>query len=139
MVRQTPTVIDAMSRTAGTTWKTNSLAVGVIALGLSLVVASYLPFGSFATRCLWTEEDASRYDRITLEYHMSAYQSPARQGLTDSQMQSRHEQLRKEFESMRDRLTAAKERPHTWSQILRWTGSLLTLGGVAGHLAGRSQ
>lgn len=109
----------------------------VVALGLTLVVMSFLPLGTLAAGHLWTAEDASRYDRITLEYHKSAYQTPARQGLTDSQLQARQERLRKEFESLRDKLASARRQPDTWSRILRWTGSLLTLGSVAGYLASR--
>jgi len=111
----------------------------VVTLGLTLVVLSFLPFGNLVTHRLWTAADAARYDRVTLEYHKSAYQEPARAGLTQSQWQARHEQLQKEFEALRDKLATTRQQPHTWSQFLLWSGALFALGGGLSYRAAHSK
>ncbi len=126
-----------MRRTKDTERRPGALTVCAIAVGLSLVLASHFPFGSLVRDRLWTGEDAARYNRITLEYHKSAYQTPARKGLTEPQMEARQQRLRKEFESMRDRLTTARRQPRAWRQMLLWTGATLIMIGIAGRLAGR--
>jgi hypothetical protein len=116
-----------------------SLPALVVAMGMALVVLSFLPFDYLVTRRLWTATDAAHYNKITLEYHQSAYQAPARAGLTQSQWQSRHQLLKEEFETLRDKLETARRRPHTWSQILLWSGTLLALGGGLSYQVARSK
>ena len=53
--------------------RTFSYPALVVALGLTLVVMSFLPLGTLAAGHLWTDEDASRYDRrILIERGLNA-------------------------------------------------------------------
>jgi hypothetical protein len=115
-----------------------SLPALVVAVGLALVVLSFLPFDDLVTSRLWTAANAAHYNKITLEYHQSAYQTPGRAGLTQSQWQARHKRLQEEVDSLQNKLASAQRRPRTWSRILLWSGALLTLVGGLRYQSARS-
>jgi hypothetical protein len=116
-----------------------SLPALVVAMGLALVVLSFLPFDDLVTSRLWTATDAAHYNKITLEYHQSAYQTPGRAGLTQSQWQARHKRLQEEVDSLQNKLASAQRRPRAWSRILLWSGALLTLAGGLRYQSARSR
>jgi len=82
---------------------------------------------------MWTKEDATAYDRLSLEFHMSAYRSAARAGLTKEQMAQRQQSLKKQFEKMQGRLKRAQQQPDVWSRYLLWSGATLTVVGGMGY------
>jgi len=103
----------------------------LIASGLALIVASFLPFGNVASSTAWTEQDADAYTNLSLEYHRSAYEPPSRAGMTPEEMKEYREQLRQKFESLKGRLERAQQRPKVWSRWLLWSGAaLVTIGAV---------
>jgi len=109
----------------------------LIALGIVLIIASWTSIGRVASRAMWTNEDSAAYSKLRQESHRTAYQSPARAGVTEAQMKAQQEKMKKQAEAMRKKLENAQQQPRRWSQYLFWSGALLTAIGGLGHLAAR--
>lgn len=105
----------------------------MLVLGVGLVVASFIPLDEVASNSQWTEEDAHAYERISVEYHRSSHQTPARAGLTQAELDQRHADLEKRFEKMRTKLEHARSRPKAWSRYLLVGGALLSALGALAH------
>jgi len=117
--------------------KRTLVCVLLIALGIMLIVASWMPIGRVASRAMWTHEDSAAYSELRQQLHRSAYQDPARAGITETQMKAQQEKMKKQAETMHEKLEHARSQPDRWSQYLLWSGALLTgLGGLS-HLTAR--
>lgn len=104
------------------------LGLGLLILGLLMVLASFLPLEGTRNQ-QWTPQDAKEYDRLSLAYHESAYQTAARAGRTEEEMQAYRAELKRKFEEKQHQLTLAQEQPQRWSRFLLWTGCVLTGAG----------
>jgi hypothetical protein len=111
------------------------LCVLLIALGIGLIIASWTPIGHIASRAMWTNEDAAAYSKLRQQLHGNAYKSPARAGLSETEMNARQERMEAYAATMRLKLERARQQPRRWSQGLLWSGVLLTAIGGIWHLA----
>jgi hypothetical protein len=109
------------------------LPIFVMASGILLVAASWLPW-EWTAQNKWTPEDSENYDRISLEYHNSAYESAARAGRTEAEMQRYRAKLQNQFELLRAKLQSAQQEPLRWSRLLLWSGAGLVLVGFLTQL-----
>ena len=114
-----------------------SWPVASLLLGLLLIASSFLPLSDFAARSAWTTQDTIAYDRLSLEYHRSAYQSPARVGLTKEEFAARQQELKQRFDAMRGKLEYARQRPDAWRRYLLGGGAALSFAGALGYLRQR--
>ncbi len=103
--------------------------------GALLIAASFFPIGRFASQSLWTVENSAKYDRVTQEYKRSAYQNPARTGLSKKENEARRERMKQQIDVMKERLEYAKNQPELWSRYFLWAGILLAAAGGLGHFA----
>jgi len=110
----------------------------LIVLGIGLIVASWTPLGRVASRAMWTHEDSAAYSKLRQQLHRSAYQDPARAGITEAQMKAQREKMERQAEVMHKKLENARLQPQRWSQYLLWSGALLTALGGLSHLAARN-
>jgi len=115
----------------------SSLSLLLMVIGIGLIVASWTPIGRVASRAMWTHEDSAVYSKLRQQLHGSAYQSPARAGITEAEMKAQQEKMKTHAEAMRKKLENARSQPRRWSQGLLWSGALLTALGVFGHLVAR--
>ncbi|NOY40405.1 MAG: hypothetical protein GXP26_01025 [Planctomycetes bacterium] len=107
----------------------------LIAFGIVLILASWTPLGRVASQAMWTSEDSAAYSKIRQQSHYTAYQSPARAGITEAQRKAQQERLKTQAEAMRKKLERARQQPQRWSQYLLWSGALFTACGFLGHIA----
>jgi len=100
------------------------VAVGILLVGFSVFQIS------FGSENLWTKEDSAAYDRVTLEYHRSAYQSADQAGRTEEEMKKYRENLRNQFEKMRRKLEEARSPRSLWTSYTFWTGAICCFVGI---------
>jgi len=110
-------------------WPTVPLPLVMLILGVLLIAASFLPLGKWAAKSQWTTEDSAAFDRVSVEYKRSAYQSPARAGLTESEWKAQRERMQRQLKALQQKLERAKSQPKRWSRYLLGIGSLLTAAG----------
>jgi len=120
--------------TADSDARRSLVAVLLIALGIALIIASWTPLGRVASRTLWTHKDSAAYSKLRQQLHRSAYQSPARAGVTEAQMKTQREKMERQAEAMHKKLEHARQQPQRWSQYLLWSGALLAALGGLGRL-----
>ncbi len=137
MDRATTTKSDILSEKKNTqpsAWRP-FVCVLLIMIGTALILASWIPIGHVASRSIWTHEDSAAYSELRQELHRTAYQSPARAGITEAQMKTQREKMKNKAEAMRKKLEHARQQPRQWSQYLLWSGALLVALGGCGYLA----
>ena len=132
MARSTISVTDdyQKDRSSPTASEVFTTPVICLLLGLLLIVTSFLPLGDWTAQSRWTPEDATHYDRISLEYHMSATRSAGRAGLSQAEMDAQRQRLKEQFEAMRGKLEKSQQQPQLWSRTLLGTGALLASAGL---------
>lgn len=106
----------------------------LITVGIGLIAASLLPL-EWAAERLWTTSDSEQFDRISLEYHQSAFQTPGRAGRTKEEMRTYRENLESQFELMREKLQVAQAQPKLLRRYLLWSGGAFAAMGFLAHLA----
>ncbi|MEM8945978.1 MAG: hypothetical protein AAGD11_12450 [Planctomycetota bacterium] len=112
---------------------TFSLPLTLMAIGVVLIGASFLPFGELAARSQWTSEDSAAYDRISQEYKRSSHESPQRRGVNQAEWDAQLAKMKQRMLALENRLERAKSQPQRWSRYLLGVGTLLT---AAGFFAG---
>lgn len=115
--------------------KRSLVCILLIAFGVVLIIASWMPLGRVASQAMWTSEDSAAYSKIRQQSHRTAYQSPTRTGNTKAQRKAQQERLKDQAEAMRKKLERARQQPQLWSQYLLWSGTLFTVCGFLGHIA----
>jgi len=115
-----------------------SLPVAILVVGVLLIGASFLPLGSWAARSQWSLDDSSAYDRVSNRYKQSAYETPARRGLSQDEWDAEREKMRRQMEALQQKLERAKGQPQLWSRTLLGIGSLLTAVGFYANATRRS-
>ena len=106
-----------------------SLPMTMLAVGVLLIGASFLPLGNWAARAQWSVEDTAAYDRVSSAYKQSAYESPARKGLSQVEWDAERDRMRQQMEALQQKLDRAKSQPQRWSRYLLGIGALLTAAG----------
>ena len=107
---------------------------GIILLGLALV----LPAASLQSSS-WTPEDAKKLAEISDQFHRSAYQSPAEQGLSPEEFAARQEKMKAAQRALSKKLEAAIDSPRQWQALLKWGGCVLVALGAISYVASRSR
>ncbi|MGI9427119.1 MAG: hypothetical protein ACR2NM_00560 [Bythopirellula sp.] len=111
-----------------------SLPVAMLTVGVLLIGASFLPVGNWVARSQWSREDTAAYDRVSMAYKKSAYESPVRKGLSQAEWDAQRDRMRQQMESLQQKLDGAKRQPQRWSRYLLGIGSLLTAAGFYANL-----
>jgi len=115
-----------------------SLPVAMLVVGVLMIGASFLPLGNWAARSQWTPEDSAVYDRVSGEYKLSAYQSPARAGLSQAEWDSQRDKMKQQMQALQQKLDRAKSQPKRWSRYLLAVGCLLAAAGFFANASRRS-
>ena len=106
--------------------------------GVLLIAASFLPLGNWAAKSQWTPADSAAYDRVSNEYKLSNYQSPARAGLSQDEWDAQRGRMKQQMQALQHRLDRAKSQPERWGRYLLGVGVLLTAAGFFAHSARQS-
>ena len=88
---------------------------------------------------MWTKEDAAALDRVTVEYKLSAYKSPARAGVSEEEWATQRARMKTKMDAMNEKLRTALDQPERWSRYLLWSGILAVALGAAIHYAARNK
>ncbi len=115
-----------------------SLPMTLLVGGVLMIGASFLPLGNWAARSQWTPEDSATYDRVSNEYKLSAYQSPARAGLSQAEWDAQRDKMKLQIQALQQRLDRAKSQPKRWSGYLLGVGCLLVATGFFANVVRRS-
>lgn len=106
-----------------------SLPVTMLAVGVLMIGISFLPLGDWAAKSQWTAADSASYDRVSNEYKLSAYQSPARSGLSQDEWDAQRDKMKQQMQALQQKLDRAKSQPKLWSRYLLGVGCLLASAG----------
>jgi len=115
-----------------------SLPVALLIVGALLIGASLLPIGDWAAKLQWSAEDSADFDRVSNEYKLSNYKSPARSGLSAAEWEAQREKMRQRMQALQKQLEQAKQLPKRWSRYFLGAGSLLTAAGFYAHASRHS-
>jgi hypothetical protein len=107
----------------------DSFPMVLIALGVLLIAASFLPLASLVQNS-WTRADSQAFGRISQEMH-----HPSQGNLNDEQLTAHRHELQREFDALQAKLERAQQEPERCRRILLWTGACLTATGAMVHLA----
>ena len=110
-----------------------SLPVVMLLLGLLMIAASFFPVGNWAAQSQWTRAQSEAYDRVSVEYKRSNYQSAARLGISEAERVAQREKMKQQLDALQTKLDRAKSQPQLWSRYLLGIGSLLTAAGFLAH------
>jgi hypothetical protein len=120
----------------------SAIAMGTIALGFLLLVASGLTASLFPATSTWTVEKAQRAakvkDRLSnLGPIVNSTRPRMHGGVDPAQLKIEFDSLIKENEQLNSEFESAANGPKTVSNLLKWTGISLAGIGIAGWFAVR--
>jgi len=106
-----------------------SLSLALLVVGVLLIGASLLPIGEWVAKSRWSTENSAEFDRISNEYKLSNYKSPARAGVSQAEWEAQRGKMQQRMQALQEQLDQAKLQPKRWSRYLLVFGTLLTAAG----------
>jgi hypothetical protein len=114
-----------------------SAAVGAIALGLFLLMASGLWTTLFPGTSSWTPEKGTRWGQVkdrlnALSFIVHRPPGKMHSGPDWGPLKAEYDQLQREHEQLKAEFESASSRPNTIAAALKWTGISLAAIGLFG-------
>jgi hypothetical protein len=109
------------------------LAAVLILVGLAMIAASFLLPVESSRRGAWSDEQARRYQAVSIRLHSLSHQVTHAAEDKHSNLEKQRQEAKAEFDTLRSELESAVARPKRMSWLLRLVGVLLILGGVAAN------
>lgn len=122
--------------------KQGTVALAVFGLGVVLVVVSFVWPALGTSASGWTEQDGQNFEEVKLKRNQLHYKvsgSGRGEVIHGAQtaggdalvaVRKEYEQVDQEYNRLQERLNSAKDRPHAWATIFKWSGITLAVVGA---------